>query len=144
MTVLISLIAIGSLMLFVAGRKIINYISHKRAVQRLSTLLFPHGGHQKEQTLKKLDSLTHHRFKREDALDYFLKIKGLQTINLNDPVDFWTRHYLLQPTRIRLNYFEQVKFYETFLNYPEIQGKQELKPTNPIKKADPALVHEYA
>ena len=77
-------------------------------------------------------------------MDYYLKIKGLQAINLNDPVDFWTRQYLLQPTRIRLNYFEQVKFYETFLNYPEIQGKQEVITIKPKKRNNSALKHEYA
>lgn len=129
---------------FLVARKAIRIIAQKKAIQRLSSLLFPQGTGQKEDILGRIEALTHHRFMRDDIMDYYLKIKGLQAINLNDPVDFWTRQYLLQPTRIRLNYFEQVKFYETFLNYPEIQGKQEVISIKPSKRNNPALKHEYA
>jgi hypothetical protein len=44
-------------------------------------------------------------------------------INLNDPIGYWTRKYLMTPTKVKLNYFEQVKFYETFLNYPHFAEK---------------------
>lgn len=129
---------------FLVARKVIRIIAQKKAIQRLSSLLFPQGTGQKEDILGRIEALTHHRFMRDDIMDYYLKIKGLQAINLNDPVDFWTRQYLLQPTRIRLNYFEQVKFYETFLNYPEIQGKQEVITIKTPKRSNAALKHEYA
>lgn len=144
MIAIFSLVTVSSLLAFMLVRKIIRTISQKKAIQRLSTLLFPLGTGQMEDILGRVDTLTQHRFVRDDIMDYYLKIKGLQAINLNDPVDFWTRHYLLQPTRVRLNYFEQVKFYETFLNYPEIQGKQEVISVNCQKSINPSLRHEYA
>ncbi len=104
----------------------ISKIFTRRAKQNLINQLFPNGDNQLADTMKSIHSLTRGRFSEEDVLDYYLKIKGLQAINLSDPISFWTRRYLLQPTRIRLNYFEQVKFYESFLNYPEIHGKQEV------------------
>lgn len=39
-------------------------------------------------------------------------------MKFSGPINFWTRKYLTSPTRLKLNYFEQVKFYEMFLNYP--------------------------
>lgn len=97
----------------------------QKAVGRLHQLLFPRGVVQQKQVLDEMNRFTRNRFPEKELLDYFMKIKGLQTVNLNDPVDFWTRRFLMQPTRIRLNYFEQVKFYETFLNFPEAKGKKE-------------------
>ncbi len=144
MITIISLVTVSCVVAFVVTRKVIKIISQKKAIKRLSALLFPMGLDQKEAILGSIDALTHHRFGREDIMDYYLKIKGLQAVNLNDPVDFWTRNYLLQPTRIRLNYFEQVKFYETFLNYPEIQGRQEVITSKPPKRVLHAPVHEYA
>ncbi len=138
------MVCVSFLILFVLTRQLIKQISQRKAIHRLSTLLFPLGSAQQEETMKNIEHLTHSRFNREDILDYFLKIKGLQTINLNDPVDFWTRQYLMQPTRIRLNYFEQVKFYEIFLNYPEIQGKQELIAVKAQSRANMASVEEFA
>ena len=144
MITIVSLVTVSCVVAFVVSKKVIKNIAQKKAIQRLSALLFPMGLDQKEAILGSIDALTHHRFGRDEIMDYYLKIKGLQAVNLNDPVDFWIRHYLLQPTRIRLNYFEQVKFYETFLNYPEIQGKQEVITIKPQKRINHASIHEYA
>lgn len=124
MLIYIASVLITGFVFCLISRKILQAVSRKRAHRSLNTLLFPHGQSQLNSTVSTIDKITRHRFKREDILDYFLKIKGLQTINLNDPIDFWTRNYLMQPTKIRLNYFEQVKFYESFLNYPEIRGRK--------------------
>jgi hypothetical protein len=109
--------------LLMVGWHFVNLIFTRRAKHELLNLLFPLGDSQKEDTLEIIGAITRNRFSDEELLDYYLKIKGLQAINLNDPVSYWIRRYLLQPTRILLNYFEQVKFYESFLNYPEIHGK---------------------
>ena len=140
---IISLLCAITLALYAITRRVLRNISERRAVNHLTAILFPLGTAQKENTIQDIERLTHSRFQRDELLDYFLKIKGLQTINLNDPVDFWTRRYLLQPTRIRLNYFEQVKLYETFLNYPEIQGKQDLIPSMTSIRATQQKKHEY-
>ena len=94
-------------------------IAERRATKDLGRHLFPNGEEQKLKAIATMENITNNRFSEPLMIDYFLKIKGLQRINMNDPVDFWTKKYLMTPTKIKLNYFEQVKFYETFLNYPE-------------------------
>jgi hypothetical protein len=99
------------------------WVAERKATKDLERRLFPNGEEQKNNVLATMEKITNNRYEAARLLDYFLKIKGLQVINMNDPVDFWTRKYLMTPTKMRLNYFEQVKFYETFLNYPEAIGK---------------------
>ncbi len=93
-------------------------IAENKATKDLGRFLFPDGEEQRLKALAIMEKITSKRFSETLMIDYFLKIKGLQIINMNDPVDFWTKKYLMTPTKIKLNYFEQVKFYETFLNYP--------------------------
>ena len=100
-------------------KKGVLLIAEKRATKDLGRHLFPNGEEQRLSALATMEKITNNRFPEALMIDYFLKIKGLQRINMNDPVDFWTKKYLMTPTKIKLNYFEQVKFYETFLNYPE-------------------------
>ena len=114
---LISTVAI--LMFFVwFWKKGILLIAEKKATKDLGRHLFPDGEEQRLKALATMEKITNSRFPESLMIDYFLKIKGLQRINMNDPVDFWTKKYLMTPTKVKLNYFEQVKFYETFLNYP--------------------------
>ncbi|MFT3737573.1 MAG: hypothetical protein QM786_02330 [Breznakibacter sp.] len=96
-----------------------DLIAERKAIKELEAVLFPKGMAQKQQVIAAIHQITNNRLNNEDALDYFLKIKGLQVINLHDPISYWTRKYLMAPTKTKLNYFEQVHFYEQFLNYPE-------------------------
>jgi len=98
-------------------------LAERNATQTLDKLLFPEGDVHREKIIESMIKITKGKYSQELLMDYFLKIKGLQVINLYDPVNFWTRKYLMTPTKLRLNYFEQVRFYETFLNYPEVIGK---------------------
>ncbi len=100
-------------------KKGILLIAESKATKDLERHLFPNGEEQRLKALATMEKITNSRFTEALMIDYFLKIKGLQRINMNDPVDFWTKKYLMTPTKIKLNYFEQVKFYETFLNYPD-------------------------
>jgi hypothetical protein len=100
-------------------KKGVLLIAENKATRDLERHLFPNGEEQKKNVLETMAKITGKRFSESLMLDYFLKIKGLQIINMNDPVDFWTKKYLMTPTKMKLNYFEQVKFYETFLNYPD-------------------------
>jgi len=88
----------------------------------LLSLLFPGGKEQQAEVMKIFHQLTNQRFNDEQVLDYFVKIKGLQTLDLDIKANFWIKKYLLSPTDVKLNYFEQVKFYETFMNYPKSFG----------------------
>jgi hypothetical protein len=100
-------------------------MAEKRAIKELERKLFPNGDAQKSQIISAIHQITSNRLSDDLVLDYFLKIKGLQVINLNDPINFWTRKYLMSSTKVKLNYFEQVKFYETFLNFPEGNRRQD-------------------
>lgn len=108
---------------YILAKRVLNNVAERKAVLQLSKTLFPKGEKQKLDIIRNINHITNNRFTGEDILDYYLKIKGLQIINMNDPVDFWIRIYLMKPTHVRLNYFEQVKFYETFLNFPEAIGE---------------------
>lgn len=90
--------------------------------EKLCETLFPHGDEQRDQVMSEMAEFTQDRFSKNDLLDYYLKIKGLQIIDLHANGDIGIRHYLLQPTQIKLNYYEQVKFYEKYLNYPQATG----------------------
>ncbi len=118
-------------------------IAEKRATKDLGRHLFPNGEEQKIKALSTMEKITNSRFPEPLMIDYFLKIKGLQRINMNDPVDFWTKKYLMTPTKIKLNYFEQVKFYETFLNYPEDHDNM-IIPTENEQKDIPKIFNEKA
>jgi len=104
-------------------KKGIILLAEKNAAKELEKVLFSEGISEKELILESLHKITKGKYTNELLLDYFLKIKGLQVINMYDPVDFWTRKFLMSPTKLKLNYFEQVKFYETFLNYPEASAR---------------------
>lgn len=118
-------------------------IAEKRASKDLGRHLFPNGEEQKLKALATMEKITNNRFSEPLMIDYFLKIKGLQLINMNDPVDFWTKKYLMTPTKIKLNYFEQVKFYETFLNYPD-DYENIIIPTDREQEDIPKLFNEKA
>ncbi|WP_016777390.1 hypothetical protein [Anaerophaga thermohalophila] len=106
------------LLSYITVRKIFPELVRKKAIKQLENILFPEGYWQKSEVVRTFRKLTDERFSDEDILDYFFKIKGLQTIDINAETNFWLKRYLFSPTSIKLNYFEQVKFYETFLNYP--------------------------
>jgi len=94
----------------------------QQAIEKMCNLIFPDGNTQKETTLDDIMSLTKGRFNRDDLLDYYLKIKGLQILDLHTSEDKYISTYLMKPTKIRLNYYEQVLFYERYLNLPQAEG----------------------
>ncbi len=119
MTYIIIALAIGIITTLVFTHKpILRLIAEKRALSKIEHILFDQQKQNKTQVLKDIHSLTNNRLDDEIVMDYFYKIKGLQVVNINQPTNFWIRMYLTTPTKVKLNYFEQVKFYETFLNYP--------------------------
>jgi len=139
-------------LVLVFWKKGIQLIAEHKATKDLERHLFPNGDEQKQKVLKIMENITGNRFSESMLMDYFLKIKGLQIVNMNDPIDFWTRKYLMTPTKIRLNYFEQVKFYETFLNYPDdmkkiiipSKEKEEDEKDTPLIFSEEALSKRFA
>lgn len=123
MLIEIIIILVAIVVLAVVGRLVRRNISEKHTIERLINILFPLGESQMNETLNDIDEMTQKRFKREEILDYYLKIKGLQIIDLHANSDGGIRRFLMKPTKIRLTYFEQVKFYEIYLNYPQAVGQ---------------------
>lgn len=92
------------------------------AEAQLCRFLFPEGDEQKDEVVDKLMSMTSNKYSRDDMLDYYIKIKGLQLVDLMAYSNDRVSKYLMQPTRIHLDYSEVVLFYEEFLNYSQPKG----------------------
>lgn len=96
----------------------------QRAIDKVCQYLFPgdQDGLMRDRVVKRMMSLTNHRFTEDEMLDYYLKIKGLQMIDMNSFNDSDMRKFLMHPTLVRLQYRELVIFYEQFLNQSEAFG----------------------
>jgi len=113
-------------------KQIIWMMAEKRAMPKIEKVLFAHDGQDKEKVLQNIHRLTNHRLSDEMAIDYFYKIKGLQVLSVNQPLGYWVKAYFTTPTKVKLNYFEQVKFYEAFLNYPSIKKSANQSKANTV------------
>ncbi len=112
-------------------RQLLPAITRKKAHGTLYKVIFPEGETQKLTVLKTFHGFTKERFSDEQIMDYFMKIKGLQNLSIGSSTNFWVKKYLLSPTKIKLNYFEQVQFYELFMNFPA--GKTSSSPIIELK-----------
>ncbi len=101
----------------------IRFVAERKAIPILDEVLFREEKVSKEDILHLVHKLTNYRFSDQVLLDYFYKIKGLQVIH--NPSNFWLKKYLSTPTKVKLNYFEQVRFYKTFLNYSEQKNERQ-------------------
>ena len=108
---------------YFAVRKVYPALVKKKATKQLESYLFPNGNQQKSEIIRYCKELTGSRFKDEEILDYFIKMKGLHIVNPRK-TNFWVKKYLLTPAPIKLNYFEQVRFYEMFLNFEENENNR--------------------
>ena len=99
-------------------RQLLPSIVRRKAYASLHKVIFPEGETQKQSVLTTFHGFTKERFSDDQIMDYFMKIKGLQNLSIGSSTNFWVKKYLLSPTKIKLNYFEQVKFYELFMNFP--------------------------
>jgi hypothetical protein len=133
-------------------KPLLRLIAHKRAISKIESIIFSGSDQRvsKTEVLETIHEFTANRLNDDLVLDYFYKIKGLQVLNINKPMNFWLKIYLTSPTKIKLNYFEQVKFYDTFLNYPRIDSDRynerikKRKHTNSIQSIKTELVQKFA
>ncbi|MGM0375408.1 MAG: hypothetical protein ACQEQ0_01375 [Bacteroidota bacterium] len=114
---------------YLSVRKVYPALVRKKATKQLESRLFPNGNRQKSEIIKYCRELTGARFRDEEILDYFMKMKGLQIVDIRK-TNFWLKKYLFTPAPIKLNYFEQVKFYEMFLNFPENKNESSVVQQN--------------
>ncbi len=108
--------------LFLYVRKGYMAARRNKVIATLQSILFPEGDNQKTDTIEDMMQLTSNRFTTDQLLDYYLKIKGLQLLDLNTMKDESICKFLMEPTIIRLRYDELVLFYEKFINYPQVHG----------------------
>ncbi len=129
-------IIVAAIMCVLCYKPILRMIAEQKATPKLEKVLFSEDLKNKRCIIEKLQRLTNKRLNDDLLLDYFLKIKGLQVLNINKPMNFWIKIYLKTPTKIKLNYFEQVKFYESFLNYPKINNNPNPQMNIPQQETD--------
>lgn len=115
--------------LFFMHKPFIRFVAEKKAIPEIEKILFRKNDLNKSNILDVIHELTSCRLNDELVMDYFYKIKGIQVLN-NQPINFWLKIYLTTPTKVKLNYFEQVKFYETFLNFPKAKNSEKTYKTN--------------
>lgn len=120
----VALLGVLAPAIYFSVRKVYPALVRKKATKQLERELFPNGNRQKSEIIRCCKELTGDRFSDEEVLDYFMKMKGLQVVDIKK-TNFWLKKYLFTPAPIKLNYFEQVKFYEMFLDFPEKKNKSD-------------------
>ena len=106
----------GTIYLFLMNTTL--QIKRKKPSQVLEEILFPFGKAQKRKVIEAFKKVTPQKFSDEEIIDFFMKEKGLQMIPTNPDLSQSLVKYIRKDTLIDLNYFERVKFHETFINYP--------------------------
>lgn len=120
----ILLVAVGAFS-YSLRRRLREEHGEEHAIETLRQLLFPGNTSEEEceAVVSDIVSLTRNRLSRDEALDYYLKIKGLQLMDLNTMSDAVVRRYLMEPTKARLHHSELVPFYEKYLNLVPTKGQ---------------------
>ena len=111
---ILSSICVG---LYLLNRLVIPMLAKAKAYKELQPMIFSNG--EKRKTISKFHEITNNRFSDDEILDYYMKVKGSQILRHNKNRSFWVKKYLVSPAEIKLNYFEQVRFYEIFMGYPK-------------------------
>lgn len=117
------LIAVGTFG-YRLNRRLKKENDEEHAIGTLRRLLFPGETSEEEceAVVSDIVNMTRNRLSRDEALDFYLKIKGLQLMDLNTMNDVAVRRYLMKPTKARLHHSELVQFYEKYLNLVPTKG----------------------
>jgi len=113
--------------LFIIMKIVVPKNDKKRAIKALEKILFPNGESQKNKVVEVFKKITQRQFTEEEILDFFIKEKGIQFMSINTEFSSSLKKYLMRPTLVELNYFEKVKFHETFINYPRNFGTMKIE-----------------
>ena len=125
----VALLVILAPAIYFSVRKVYPALVREKATKQLERKLFPNGNRQKSEIVRCCKELTGDRFSDEEVLEYFMKMKGLQVVDIKK-ANFWLKKYLFTPAPIKLNYFEQVKFYEMFLEFPKNKNENSIVQQN--------------
>ena len=102
---------------FLLKRVIIPLVMIRKAKSFLYKSLFPLGEVQKKMVIKEFHKITANKYTDNQAIDYFIKEKGLQLMSITPGTPLRIKYYLARPTLVKLTYFERVEFHKTFINY---------------------------
>ena len=102
---------------FLLKKVIIPIVMIQKAKTYLHKSLFPHGDIQKNIVIKEFHKITSNKYNDKQAIDFFVKEKGLQLMSITPGTPLRIKYYLARPTLVRLTYFERVEFHKTFINY---------------------------
>ena len=119
--------AIFTRIIFLITRIIVPRVNTRRALETLDEILFPDGESQKNKVIETFKKITKQQFSEEEILDFFIKEKGIQLMSIDTDFSDSVKKYLMKPTLVELNYFEKVKFHETFINYPRNFGTMKIE-----------------
>jgi len=79
--------------------------------------LFHSGNMQKTEILEKFHEITENKYNDKQAIDYFMKEKGLQFLLVTPNAPLILKYYLSNSTKVNLTFFEKVKFHEFVIKY---------------------------
>ena len=102
---------------FLVKRWVFPLIMSMLGKKYLYKKLFFKGETQKQEVLEKFHNITGHKFTDAQAIDFFMKEKGLQLLSVTPGSPLKVKYYLANDTKISLSYFEKVKFHETFIEH---------------------------
>lgn len=122
---IVALLIVAGAFSYRLNRRLKEENNEERAIGTLRRILFPGETSEEEceAVVSDIVNMTRKRLSRDEALDYYLKIKGLQLMDLNTMNDVSVRHYLMKPTKARLHHSELVPFYEKYLNLVPTKGQ---------------------
>jgi len=93
------------------------YFMRKRGKRYLYKKLFYQKEEQKNEVIRKFHEITGNRYTDNQAIDFFMKEKGLQLLSVTPGAPLILKYYLSNTPKALLTYFEKVKFHEAFINY---------------------------
>ena len=102
---------------FVLHRYCYPYCMGLRGKKFLYKKLFLNEDEKRKEVLATFHTITANRFTDKEAIDYFMKEKGLQLMSITPGTPLKLKYYLSFPTKVDLSYFEKVNFNEMFINY---------------------------
>jgi len=112
--ILIGCIVVLCFLLFKIFYPIVMRVRGKRFLYKK---LFFHNEATRNEVLSKFHEITGRRFTNSQAIDFFMKEKGLQLLSVTPGTPLILKYYLSKSPKAVLTYFEKVRFHETFIMY---------------------------
>ena len=113
----IYILIIGVVIYYLLKRVIIPLRMIHKGKVHLNKSFFPLGEVQKKTVIRVFHKITENKYTDKQAIDYFIKEKGLQFMSVTPGAPLKIKYYLARPTLVQLTYFERVELHKAFINY---------------------------